>query len=522
MAALMKGSLDQNQGHLVYDLDDPYIHMAMAKNLALHGTWGVSGADFSSSSSSLLWPLLLSLAYILFGVNEVTPLVLNLFFSILGIWLIHTLLVNYNVEASHRAGVLIALVLLTPLPTLVLSGLEHNAHIVLTIAYAHLTTKVLIPARRPREGRSRDEVLLMALSPLVTMTRYEGMFLVFVTCALLMVRRRWPLSLLVALLGALPIGLYGLISISNGWYFLPNPILVKTAIPGRLSPQFGYHQLIDSPHILYLLIVASAILVLDYNRRPLLWVEPKLFQLIFIATALVHMQVAGIGWFYRYEAYLVALGIFAVAIGGREFLPTRIWRKPRRELLPKYAAVALVALILISPLCLRGYDALRLTRQATTNIYEKQYQMGLFLQRYYTGKVVAAYDIGAIGYLADIRLLDLGGLADKDVAKAILDGSLNSVRISELAKGKGVSIALVDPRFWAFWGGVPKGWVEVGSWTILNNVVAATDSVGFYAVDPSEVELLRANLREFSNILPGEVVQSGEYTQLALAAPSNP
>ncbi len=50
-------SLAHNQGHLVYDVDDPYIHMAIARHFAESGVWGVTRYEFSSSSSSILWPL---------------------------------------------------------------------------------------------------------------------------------------------------------------------------------------------------------------------------------------------------------------------------------------------------------------------------------------------------------------------------------------------------------------------------------------------------------------------------------
>src|SRR6185436_17091297 len=65
------------EGHLVYALDDAYIHMAIAKNLALHGVWGVQAGTFSSSSSSPLWTLLLSGWFRAAGVSDAAPLVLN-------------------------------------------------------------------------------------------------------------------------------------------------------------------------------------------------------------------------------------------------------------------------------------------------------------------------------------------------------------------------------------------------------------------------------------------------------------
>ena len=56
-------SIRENQGHIIYALDDTYIHMAMAKNFSQHGVWGMTKYGFTSSSSSPLWTLLLSLCY---------------------------------------------------------------------------------------------------------------------------------------------------------------------------------------------------------------------------------------------------------------------------------------------------------------------------------------------------------------------------------------------------------------------------------------------------------------------------
>src|SRR5579872_6646054 len=47
-------------GRLVFSLDDPYIHLAVADHI-LSGGYGVNADEFSSPSSSILWPYLLAL-----------------------------------------------------------------------------------------------------------------------------------------------------------------------------------------------------------------------------------------------------------------------------------------------------------------------------------------------------------------------------------------------------------------------------------------------------------------------------
>src|SRR5579859_966505 len=74
LVAFVLASLSQNDGHLIYTLDDPYIHMAMAKNFALYNVWGITRYGFTSATSSPLWTFLLSLFYRVFGVSDYTPL----------------------------------------------------------------------------------------------------------------------------------------------------------------------------------------------------------------------------------------------------------------------------------------------------------------------------------------------------------------------------------------------------------------------------------------------------------------
>ena len=137
-------SLSQNQGHLVYALDDAYIHMAMAGNFSHDGVWGVTRYGFTSSSSSILWTLLRSLTYYLFGLSQIAPLLVEsaLRGSCFGGRRCHPWLGN-RLPTALRFASLLAIIFLIPLPTLILSGTEQILQALLVLLATFLAARML-------------------------------------------------------------------------------------------------------------------------------------------------------------------------------------------------------------------------------------------------------------------------------------------------------------------------------------------------------------------------------------------
>ncbi|MCX6779261.1 MAG: hypothetical protein NTU97_03450 [Candidatus Magasanikbacteria bacterium] len=362
-------SISQNQGHLIYALDDSYIHMSMAKNFAQYGIWGVDRYGFSSSSSSLLWTLLLSLIYFLFGANEITPFILNFIFGtslVLGIYFILKKHLSHSLSLFF---ILLSIIFFTPLPSLIFSGLEHTMHAVISLFFIYLSAKILSD-NKPTSLKYQ----LLILAPLLTMARFEGLFLVFVVCVLFLIRKKFVYSFLLGALALVPIIIYGAISTTNGWFFLPNSILLKGNMPALSINEisnFFYHfysQLTDNYHILILLLACLVVFFVQPNKKQAFWKLPTMMTVIYIATTILHMLFAQSGWFFRYEAYLVALGIFVLAIGLSEYLPKKLLFVLEIKLIPKYIATAFLILLLFLALNVRGVVSLVEIPRATTNI----------------------------------------------------------------------------------------------------------------------------------------------------------
>ena len=136
---------------------------------------------------------------------------------------------------------------------------------------------------------------------------------------------------------------------------------------------------------------------------------------------------------------------------------------------------------------------------------------------------VAANDIGAITYLADVRCLDLYGLASLEVARNRLSGAYDREQIRDLARSNDARVAIVYDTWFRPGGmagipqdrpgGIPSQWIKVGQWEILNNAVCGHKVVSFYATDPLEEDHLISNLRQFASELPRSVKQSGKYLE---------
>src|SRR5262249_7207596 len=124
VATAFAASLRHTNGHIVYALDDPYIHMAMARNFALHGVWGVTSSHFTSSSSSLLWTAGVAALFRVFGIHESIPLLLNVALGISLLWLIVRCLTRSSTPFSNAYlfMALTGITLAAPLPALVFVG----------------------------------------------------------------------------------------------------------------------------------------------------------------------------------------------------------------------------------------------------------------------------------------------------------------------------------------------------------------------------------------------------------------
>jgi len=406
-------SLAQNDGHFVYALDDPYIHMAVAKNLAEHGVYGVTPQGFSYSTSSIVWPWLLWLTHLICGANTIGPMAWNVVFAAAAVSVIYALLKKQGVPPRLNFAFLLIIAFGTPLPAIVFTGLEHTLHVLLAVAFLFVAAKFLAQGsvgsktsphgdetsgtrfHRARHvgnvphGQSILRTLYLVLPVLLTMTRYESALMIAVVCLLWAIRGRIWHAMVLGSLGALPIVVSGLISLAHGWHFLPNSVLLK----GRMPPGSSFDQVYESlyktaatlyhqPHLPAMMAAAMLLLVVLHRRdRPRWTVAQNMLWILLLTTAL-HVQFAKTGWFFRYEAYLMACGLFVVLMVVYQQLagagrPLFSWRP---------CLLGTAVLLVVATSMIRGMRSTALIPRASSNIYEQHFQMARFVGRYYAGR----------------------------------------------------------------------------------------------------------------------------------------
>jgi len=510
--SLLAVSYIQNEKHIVYSLDDAYIHMAMAKNLAIDGVWGVSKYEFASSSSSILWTSLLALFYYLFGVNEITPLILNLIFASLVIISSYFILIKHSIKRSFILLVLLSLVVVTPLPPLMFTGLEHVFHIWVSLLFMYLVSEYMVE-KKPDKKILIWITILAAVLPAI---RYEGIFLVMVASALFFLKKKYTEGIITFIFSVIPVFIFGLISIRNGWSFFPNSLLLKAGFPdiisfndivsftGALMEIFLPGRYLIPAILVFVIFVISFYFFTRSRYNYIFNLKITYLVLLFIANLILYAAYSKSGWSYRYQSFLVALGIIVFSVLFFEYLLKGFGKNS----VFRSGFVILAVAVPFFYFLVSGIALNIQTPVASKNIYEQQYQMGQFLRKYYRGEGVALNDIGASNYFADIKCIDLWGLANIEVSQKRRSGKFDSNDIRAICEKYDIKIAIVYNSWFSETEGsiIPGEWIKTGTWQIMNNVIAGDDTVSFYAVNVKEAEILQKNLKKFSSELPVSVV----------------
>src|SRR5262249_16064168 len=135
LAWVFNQAMMRTGGEFSYPLDDSYIHLALAKNLAAHGVWGPTRYEAAAASSSPLWTLLIALTFKIVGNNVLVPVSLNFILAIATYLTVMKLMSRWISSEWARSGIALVILLAVPVSVLVFNGMEHMLHVFLTLVF---------------------------------------------------------------------------------------------------------------------------------------------------------------------------------------------------------------------------------------------------------------------------------------------------------------------------------------------------------------------------------------------------
>jgi hypothetical protein len=501
LTLLARVALSASGGVLLYSVDDAYIALTLARTLATSGVWGMSGDAFAGVGTTLLWPMLLAVARLVW-VSDWWPLVLNAICGA-GTLIVASRTIERHVSSrlAHLA-LLIALVVATPLAALAMTGMEHSFQAWMAIALAASAARIL---SKVEAVTTRDLVWIGCLAALAVGSRYDTGAVIAGVALVAVARGRWPVAVAVLAGGAVPALLFAVMAWSHGWPLVPVSILLKTRVNDvALDSWRGWIDLAfrgpvgmlrRADHMLLLVVLALGFFV----RRPADAGSPgaresRALVAVFLVTTFVQYDfgAGALDIAYRYDAYLVSLGIVAVGCAAGRAIAEGAWRRSPWSV--RAGAMAL-AMIFAQSLAGHGWTA---TKQAIADVRELHrttHQLGRLLAAPEL-PMAAVQELGLTTYLGNRAVMDLDGLAALDVFRLTNARQWNETHFATLAAGRGVRIAAV----WAAslgYAAVPADWRRVGEWRTGEGA-----SYVFFAADADAESRLSAALTELSATLP--------------------
>ncbi len=410
-----------------YPLDDAWIHQTYARNLAENGEWAFTAGTKSAGSTAPLWSAWISIGYFLRLNPTFWTYLSGLILLVISGWLGARWYADRYPEKRHLAWVLAALIPLEwHLAWASMSGME-------TLAVGALALLCFFLLERKRTGPFviglliggglwlRPDVLTLAVAPL-------GYFVIRDRESRL---GRW-LALGAGLL--IPIAGYLLFQQWLSGEFWPNTLYAKQAeyavqrqlpllarlltqlgVPGRWLGQGDLQG--GGPIVGVLLaLLPGLIITIGHYLHSKNWTRliPLAWVAIYIAAYAVQLPVT-----YQHGRYAIPV-IPVLLVLSFEGM-TRWIRSSSENSVHRVVSRAWILLVVVSGLAFWLIGAGAYRRDVAIIESEMVATARWIAENTGPQSLIAAHDIGAIGYYTDRELLDLAGLISPEVIPFIRD-----------------------------------------------------------------------------------------------------
>lgn len=450
-----------------YTLDDPYIHLKLAKNIGL-GHYGFNLSEASAPSSSIIWPFIL-VPFSTTHFFEYIPLALNLLLSLVLASILFITVAELGYKFKNASFLTLAFILLLNIFGLAINGLEHVLQILMVIAIF----REFLLALRGEERLWR----LSALLAFGVCIRYEMLVFWAAAVGFYFFKKDLKRATIIFIVPLVPVVIFSFFLQSLNLGYLPSSVKAKTVSDSNVILSFlnTFSLNATSRQGLGILVLTSLNIFLSKKAGRL---NLSLLALLIIPSFL-HLVVGKFGWFFRYEIYIYAyLILFFVSLFSYVRLKT---------------AQSAVCIGFIGWFCAPYVLSIGKLHQAIRNIY---YQQGITAQfvRKHLNEPVGLNDIGLVGFKHEYEVLDLWGLASHKALQLRLH-SKDFSWITALAQEHGVKTLFVYEK----WIQPPSEWRKIAEFVLLEkNVVLGEKIVAVYILSDNADNILKS-LNDFKN-----------------------
>ena len=456
-------SLVISGGHFTYTLDDPYIHLALARHIWI-GTYGINLNEFSAPSSSILWPFLLTPFSLLGSYYEMVPLLFNALCVVLTGFVISVMFIGQGriVSQLFALGLMLAL----NIYGLAFTGMEHSLQVLLVTFIAFGLVSPDSIARNRHVFR-----LFYACLIVLPLVRYEGLAISLPVLLYRMANgdKKVAIRSIICIVASL-LSFSAFLHV-HGLGLLPSSVLAKSAHTGFSAT---FDNLVSN--LRYCGWVFAGVFAFCLY----LWSEDRRLALTVFAVTVLHFVFGKFGWYGRYEVYYLVF----VVLQAFSRMTTRYPKCWISVFVLPFAFPSLTYATLTTPL-------------GASNIYNQQGQMAA-IARLIDDKV-AVNDLGLVALRTDKYVLDLWGLGSIDALFSRTRSHGDPGWIQRLMKEKGVSYAMV---YDSWFPQIPPDWIKVGELKLLQKrITPASDTVSFYATS-------RENALSLKKLLVGWLIDT--------------